>query len=332
MLVVNDVPEGHADILASSLVESDACGVTTHGIAILPAYIQKIKVGGFNLAPQFSVIREGGAFSVIDGDNAIGAVSAVHCMRYAMDRCKLSGVYMVFSRNNNTYGAGFYYPMLAAQEGFIGLAISNSPAAMPAIGGVEKLFGTNPFSVAIPSQSMGPIIFDMAASKVAKSKINEARIRNEKIPYGWALDEKGKPTNDPVEAIRGLLLPMEEHKGYGIALTIDILSGFLSGAGFLNRVGKFYSDNNQGMNVGHTFIVLDPKQIYGNQFYEEMDEYKKLIHGSESLSGTPVRIPGDQKMKNKQQSMRYGVAISEDTTHRLNKCLKEHGLTELIID
>jgi (2R)-3-sulfolactate dehydrogenase (NADP+) len=332
LLVYYNLPKEQAKIVADCFLEADACGVSTHGSSILPSHLGKLKSGSYNIKPNFNIIRDGGAFAVIDADNAIGAVSGVHCMNYAMERCKQTGIFTVLSRNSNTYGPGFYYPLLAAQNGLIGIALSNSPAAMPAWDGVEKLFGTNPFSIAIPCNESSPIIFDMATSNVAKSRINEARIKNEKIPLGWALDEKGIPTTDPLEAIKGSVLPMAGHKGYGLALTIDILAGVLSGAAFLNNVGKFYSEDNKCMNVGHTFIVIDPTQVYGEGFYNLMDDYKETVHKSKSTKGIQVKLPGDNKMSRKVDSIKNGVILDIKTVESLNRCLVEIGLSPFSIE
>jgi LDH2 family malate/lactate/ureidoglycolate dehydrogenase len=330
LLIANKLPNEQAEIVADCIVESDVCGVNTHGVAVLPAHIRRLRGGGYNISPNFKVLRENVSFAVIDSDNSIGFFSAVHCMKYAMEACRQTGIFTVFSRNSNTYGSAFYYPLLAASEGLIAITYCNSPAAMAPWGGKEKMVGTNPFSIAIPCKNSDPIILDMATSKVAKSKINKAKLENEKIPLGFALDEEGIPTTDPIAAIRGLLLPMEGHKGYGIALAIDILAGVLSGASFLNNVGKFYSGNNNGMNVGQTFIAIDPIQIYGESFYECMDEYVKVVHDSKSLTTEKVRLPGDNKFRNKKNNLKLGIGLHKTTVDKLNICLSESGLKERI--
>lgn len=329
-LLLAYLPSDQAEIVSECLVEAEACGVSTHGLSLLPTYINKLLNGGFCTRPSLSIVREGLAFSVIDADNAIGFVSAVHCMKLAMKYSKQTGIYTVFSRNSNTYGAAFYYPLLAAREGLIGITICNSPAAMAACGGRQRLFGTNPMAIAIPCGKKNPIIFDMSTSKVAKSKINEARIKHETIPLGWALDEEGNPTTDPIEAIKGLMLPLEGYKGYGIAMSIDIIAGALSGAAFLNKVGKFYDEENKGMNVGQTFIAIDPLQVYGEGFYELMEKYVETIRSSESREGAEISLPGDHKWRNKQHSLEKGIPIAASTFEKLNQCVKESAIKRCI--
>lgn len=118
-LLQNHVPESQAEIIADVMITADAYGVTSHGAAILDSHIDRLNRGGYNLAPNFHVIRETAAFAVIDGDNAMGPVSANYCMNYAVTNAKESGVFTVFSRNNNTFGPAFYYSLKAAEKGCI---------------------------------------------------------------------------------------------------------------------------------------------------------------------------------------------------------------------
>ena len=127
-LVAEGVPTAQARTMADCLVTADAYGVTSHGSRMLDAHLDKIRRGGYNLAPNIAVVRETAAFAVIDGDNALGPVSAMHCMDYAMKKAKDSGVFPVFCRNNNTFGPAFYYSLKAAEQGYIAFICSNSPA------------------------------------------------------------------------------------------------------------------------------------------------------------------------------------------------------------
>ena len=296
-LVNKGVKENHAEIVAECFVTADMYGVTSHGTAILPSHIQRIERGGYNLEPDIKVIRETSAFAVIDGDNSMGPVCASYCMDYAVVKSRESGVFTVFSRNNNTFGPAFYYPLTAAQKGCIGIAFSNSPAQMAPFGGKEKMLGTNPFSIVIPCGDKDPIVVDMATSVVAKSKFKEYKAQNKPLPEGWALDINGKPTTDPDEGMAGLVLPMAGFKGYGIAMMIDILSGVISGASYLNRVGRFYSENNACMDVGFTFIAIDPKIVLGDDYENIMEEYVDALRNSEATEGAIIALPGDDRIK-----------------------------------
>jgi LDH2 family malate/lactate/ureidoglycolate dehydrogenase len=294
-LVESGVPADQAETVADVMTTADLYGVTSHGVAILDAHIKRVERGGYNLQPAFPILRQTAAFAVVDGDNSFGFVSASHCMDLAVERAKESGIYQVFSRNNNTFGPAFYYPLQAAKAGMIGLIFSNSPAQMPPSGGKEKILGTNPFAAVIPVPGQEPIIIDMASSVVAKSKFNDFKRQGKPLPEGWALDKNGVPTTDPEEAIAGLVLPMGGHKGYCIAMLIDVLAGVLSGAAYLNKIGRFYSPDGNGMDVGFCCIAIDPYAVLGEDYDERIRDFVKTIRDCEPVEGNTISLPGDRE-------------------------------------
>ncbi len=294
-------------------------GITTHGIVVLPSHIKRINTGGYNLSPAFKVLNETGAFAVIDADNSIGFASASFCMEYAIERCHRSGVFSVFSRNANAYGAAMNYALQAANKGLIGFTCCNSPAAMAPIGGKERKFGTNPLSMVIPTGDDKPIIIDMATSKVAKSKFLQAKRAGVPLGDGWALDKDGFPTNDPDEGIQGLVCPMEGFKGYGLALMIDVISGLLSGAGWQDHVNKFYNTDGAPMNVGHFFCVIDPSAVLGDYYYDTIKAYVESVRMSARVDAAKsVLLPGDDKHLFYQENSLLGIDVPEDVLELLD--------------
>lgn len=296
-LIENGLETEQAQIVADCFYTADLYGVTSHGAAILPSHIDRIKRGGYNLNPDFKVERETAAFALIDGDNSMGPVCADYCMNYAIEKCKDSGVFTVFSKNNNTFGPAFYYPLKAAEKGYIGFICSNSPAQMPLVGGAEKMLGTNPFSAVIPVPNGDPIIIDMATSVVAKSKFKEYKEKGQPLPEGWALDVNGNPTTDPDEAIKGFVLPFANFKGYSIAMLIDLLAGALSGAAFLNKVGRFYCEDKASMNVGFFLTVIDPYAVYGEDWGKVISDYVKTARESKTFENEKIALPGDDRIE-----------------------------------
>lgn len=284
-------------------------GVESHGIKTIDAHIKRITSNSYNLSPCFKIENETPGFAIIDGDNSIGMVCADYCVDYAIKAVGKNGIFMVLSNNNNTFGSAFYYALKAAKKGYICIASSNSPAQMAPAGGKEKLFGTNPFSIAIPAKNNHPIVIDMATSVVAKSKINEYKLGQKPIPEGWALDSDGNPTTDAQTALSGLMLPMAGFKGYGLSMMIDILSGFLSGASCLNNVGRFYSDEKKTMDVGFSFLVLSPEMIYGKDFYERIDSYIETIRNSKQVDGNKIILPGDDRLEIFNKNMTQGYSL-----------------------
>ncbi len=312
-----------SQISSDVIVTSEAAGLSSHGIQTLQGHLSRLKNIQYNINPKFDIIREAPSFCTFDGDNAIGYQSASHSMQYAIDQAKKIGLFTVFSKNNNTFGPGFYYAKQAADQGIIGIAICNSPPAMAPWKGRDQLLGTNPFAMGIPVPNEDPILFDMASSTVAKSKIKPYLDSCTPIPDNWALDKEGQPTNDPLEAISGLMLPMAEHKGSGIAMMIDILAGVITGAAFLNHVNRFYSTSSDSMNVGFCMIALDPDIVLGEEYVKAITQYRSVIISSNPVDDAqPVRLPGEHKNKMLREALEKGIFIEKTALSKINAVLK----------
>lgn len=316
ILIDNGLSCEAANGVVDSMLQADMNGVSTHGIRMLPGYVSRLQSGQFSVA-DVEITKQTPAFTLIDAKNCVGAISAIKATEVAIEKAGEYGVHTVFVKHCNTYGPAFYYVELMAQEGLIGFTCSNSPAAMPAVNGLEQMIGTNPFAFACPTATQGNVIIDMATSIVAKSRFETARLNGELLQPGWALDKEGNPTIDPVEAIKGFVLPMAGYKGYGIAMMIDILSGLISGSAYLNKVGKFYSQDGSGMNVGHMFMAIDPKVVFDGDFYKEADCFVNTLRSSKCVQGKSIVLSGDDRKGKKNMSMKNGIILTEDTVKKL---------------
>lgn len=318
VLIERGMPEKDATIFVDTMITADINGVSTHGIRMLPAYLQKIDRHEFSFETPI-IVKQLPSFTVIDAKNTIGAISANYATDVAIKQAEVNGIHTVFCRNANTFGAGFYYTEKIAEKKMIGFVCSNAPAAMPAFNGLEAMLGTNPFAFTAPTKSGNNITMDMATSVVAKSKFATAKAKGQKLEPGWAIDKNGSPTIDPDEGIQGLILPMAGFKGYAIALMIDLLSGFLSGAGYLNDVGKFYSQDGKCMNVGHMVVAFNPDIIYEGDYWTDIEIYISKLRNSKSIENSDIVIPGDRKRTNRTESYKHGITLSEDVVKKLEQ-------------
>lgn len=310
-LHVSGLSKEDALVFADCLVDADLYGVRTHGLEVLPHHIKKIREGGYNLNPNFKVIRQSATHALIDGDNSVGPIAATHYVNHILNNIKDNAIYMLNSFNNNTYGAAFYYPLLLAKKSLIGVTFSNTPPQMPVAGGKQRMLGTNPLSIVIPNGEE-PLIIDMATSVVAKSKFKERANQGLKLDEGWALDKDGKETTDPLKGIEGLVLPMAGFKGYGLALAIDIIAGLLSGAAFLDNVGHFYSNDGHKMDVGITLIAINPA-AFDDNFSEGIKKYIEYIRNSPpAADDKDIIIPGDDRLKAYRENIKKGVPVSDE--------------------
>lgn len=323
------VSDNDVKIITSCLMEAELAGIYTHGIAMVPDHVKRCRKG-YAINADLCIEKSTDAFTVCNANNMIGMVSAWKAMDIALEKAAKSGIHAVFCHNANTFSAAYCYAKKAVENGKIALVLCNAPAQMAPFGGKEKLLGTNPLAIGIPGEKEEPFILDMATSAVAKSKINQAYFNGEpKIPFGWATDSNGMPTDDPREAVKGLILPMAGPKGYGLAMAIDVISGLLAHASYLNHVGRFYSPDNKCMDVGHTFIVIDPILIYGRSFYAQMDEYLRKISNSQSATENKVLVPGDINRRCRDIMLESGAKLPEKVFDELNLMLTEIGKAPL---
>jgi LDH2 family malate/lactate/ureidoglycolate dehydrogenase len=194
-------------------------------------------------------------------------------------------------------------------------------------GGRRKIIGTNPWSVATPAGRHPPFAMDMANTGVARGKIYLARQKRQPIPVGWAIDAYGAPTTDPQAAIDGIILPMAEHKGYAIAMMVDVLSGVLTGSGYLSQVHSPYKTAEKS-NCGHLMIALDIAQIQPlSEFNARMERYIAEIKSVPLAQGfDEIFYPGEMEARNDERNRREGLALPEDTLTDLARIARETGL------
>jgi LDH2 family malate/lactate/ureidoglycolate dehydrogenase len=219
-----------AKTAAAALVEANLCGGDSHGVRMLPGYIALIRNGKINPRGQIQVIRETPVIAHLDGNLALGSVVGRFAMQMAIEKAKTSGVGFILVRNSTHWGRAGYYSTLAARQGCIGICFVNTESNMPPWGGKEPRIGNNPLSISSPRAPGEPVVLDMAMSQATWYKIVMYDREARKVPLGWGLDNEGRPTDDPAEILKSKrMVPMGQHKGSGLSLMIDIMTGILSG-------------------------------------------------------------------------------------------------------
>src|SRR5438552_6935906 len=231
------VPEGEARLAADVLSAADRRGIDSHGVARLRTYYDLLSVGRINPRPVPRVVRETASTATLDGDNGLGLVVGPRANAMAMDKADGAGTGWVGVCNTNHFGIAGYYVMKAVERDMIGWAMTNSSKGVAPLWGGERMLGTNPIAIGFPAGAEPPIVLDMATCTVAYGKIEMALREGAPIPLGWAIDRDGYPTTDPRAMIEGgALVPLGSdrehggHKGYGLALAVDVLSAVLPGA------------------------------------------------------------------------------------------------------
>jgi LDH2 family malate/lactate/ureidoglycolate dehydrogenase len=321
------MPESDARLVADTLVQSDLWGHQSHGVLRLGWYLDRLRNGVMKAVTKAEFIVDAGAIALIDGHDGVGHVLTMLATTEAIKRAKAHGVGAVGVRYSNHFGTCMYYTLTGAREGCVMMLTTNGGPAMAPWGGRKKIIGTNPWSVAAPAGRRAPFVVDMANTGVARGKIYLAKQKHQPIPLGWAINSAGAPTTDPQEAIDGIILPMAEHKGYAIAAMVDMLSGVLTGSGFLSAVHSPYKTSEKS-NCGHFMIALNIDVFQPlDQFNARMEQYITEIKSVPAAQGfDEVFYPGEIEAKNDARNRADGLLFPDDTLADLTRIARETGL------
>jgi len=306
------VPKADAQVTVNVLLRADLRGIGTHGIQRLLMYIARIRKGLMNPTPEIEVRTLAPAAKVVHGDNGLGPVVAARGMEEAIRLAKDTGVSFVGCRDSNHFGAAGPYALMACQEKMIGIVGTNAFPAMPPSGGLGNLVGNNPLAIGAPCEEEIPFVLDISMSISSRGRIREMAQRGEKIPEGWALGPTGNPTTDPTEGLKGFVLPVGQHKGYGLAVALDILSGVLLGAGFSTGVKSIVQQWNEPQHIGHFFIVIDPVRFMGWEVYSQrMKQMYQILRSAPRIDpGKPVLIPGEPEAQLEKIRREKGIPLA----------------------
>jgi LDH2 family malate/lactate/ureidoglycolate dehydrogenase len=310
-----------ATIAAEPLILSDSMGVFTHGTKLLPGYLKKLVARGSRPDARPRIIRQGPGFAVVDGDAALGQIGCHFAVEVAIEKARMVGVAFVGLRNTGHIGAAGAQAVRAAREGFFALVVGNDRPSVAAAGSRGPVLGSNPLAWAAPLPGSDPIFLDIATAAVAGGKVYAAVARGEPIPPTWLVDERGLPTTDgssyPQHAS---LAPMAGHKGYGIGVLAEWLSGILPGGAVTTQVGSWLFDSPGAPTLHNAgFIVLDVAAIADPVDYAaSLGRFAEEVRGAAPAEGIDrVRLPGDIEWERHRQSLAAGIALPADVRAKL---------------
>jgi LDH2 family malate/lactate/ureidoglycolate dehydrogenase len=316
--------QDEAELVADCLVRAEMRGIDTHGVYFLKLLSDRVDVHMIRIPTELKVVREDGTTSILDGGNGLGQVAAHRAMKMSIQKARELGIGLTLVRNTNHIGILAFYTLMAAEEGMVGIVMSNSAPSMSPWGGTEPFLGTNPISIAIPGSSRSPVVLDMSSSVVARGKIRRAQRMKESIPLGWALDETGTPTTDPVAALKGTLLPIGGPKGYGLALMIDALAGLLSGSRYGPEVKTFHQPlGPTGIGVFTTAIDIE-RFMPLHQFKALMTSYVGSIKKTKKVKNiSQIYLPGEIELEKEEKSITEGIELDLVVVKSLNELLQK---------
>jgi (2R)-3-sulfolactate dehydrogenase (NADP+) len=299
--------EANASSVARALVAAEADGLKGHGLSRLPSYAAQAisgKVDGF-ATPTRASPRP-----------ALLAIDAAHGFAYpALDLAvadlptlaRREGLAAAAIRRSHHCGAAGHAPERLAERGLVAILFANTPAAMAPWGGSKPVFGTNPIGFACPMADAPPIVVDLSLSKVARGNILAARQRGERIQQGWALDQKGQPTDDPDAALRGTMIPIGEAKGTALALMVELLAAGLTGASFAAESSSFLDAQGPPPGTGQLLLAFDPGAFAG------ADALRRFAVLAASVAEQPgARLPGARRLASRRRAAREGLNVADD--------------------
>ncbi len=318
ILTALELPPSSAELVAESLVSADLRGVDSHGIHLLPHYVTQLEKGNLDPTAEGHVISESGGCLLYDGENGIGQVISKTCCRHAVRLAKQHGVGIAIARRSNHFGAAAFWAQQMSAHGMIGVVFSNASPAVPPWQGREGRFGTNPFCVSVPSSGEGGWLLDMATTRVAMNKIVKAAHQQDDIPAGWAMDSDGVPTTDIDEALSGLLMPLGEYKGSGLAMMIEILCAVLSGGVMSTEVGGLHILE-RPMNISQFFQAIDVTRFLPlPQFQQRMEHLVKTVKSARTAEGyAEVFVAGEPEWNSEARLHREGIPVAAGIWKRL---------------
>ncbi len=298
--------------VAGALVDADREGKASHGVMMVPLYVERIRAGSVSTLTAARVVQDSGAVVVMDAEHALGQLTAEQAMATATERALRHGVAAVAVRHAFHFGAASRYALAAAEQGCIGVAMCNTRPLMPAPGGAEALVGNNPVAIALPSTDEPPVVVDMALSEVAMGKIRLAQAAGSEIPANWATDADGVPTTDPATAIAGMLLPAAGPKGFGLAFMIDLLCGALSSGGWGAGVTPLFGDRSVPYDCAHFFLALNVASFRAlGDFQAEVAAAAARVRASATAPGVErVYSPGELEWQRRADNRQTGDIIS----------------------
>lgn len=319
--------EQAADLMAASLVEANLRGVASHGVVRIGNYVSRINNGGTNPNANIRIIEDTPISALLDGDNGLGAIVATKAVKIARDKAENTGFGCVVVRKSNHYGAAAYWAEHLAGDDMIGFSCTNVEALMVPTGAKKMAIGNNPFSVVVPAGKHPCICADMATSEISYGKILDFRLKNQPLADGWAVDKEGLPTKDPFAA--EYLLPFGAHKGYSLAVVLEIFSSLLSGGDFGSRINSMYGQTDKPNNLSHCFIAMKINAFRNvDEFKADVDAFIDYLHQTPAVEGRRVLLPGEIEHNRKSASQREGIELPENLVKELTEIANSLGITD----
>ena len=309
----------HSEICSDYLIKAELVNAPSHGLARLKMYCDRIKKKLINPKPKIKIKKISSSVSYVDADDSIGFVAADIGINQAINNAKKTGIGLVAVKKSGHYGLSSFYAEQAVKKNLMVFCFTNAPPALAPHGAKKSLFGTNPICFGVPT-GKAPFILDASTSMINRGKIRRSSKLGQKIPYGVALDKNGNITTNANKALEGSQLPIAGYKGSGLAWMVDILSGVLTGSSHGGKTKDPFDDFSGPQNMGHLFLVINPKLFVGNGFLQEMKKNIALVKRLPKAKGfSSILYPGERKNKTYKKNLNKDISIPSKILKELNE-------------
>ena len=325
ILMAARVPPHKAALVAESVVASNLRGVDTHGVQLIPFYVERLLAGDTDPLADGRVVSESGSCLLFDGQNGVGQWVAETCCGHAVRLAGENGLALVVARDSNHFGAAAWWARKMRAAGQIGIVLCNASPIVPPWQGREGRIGTNPICMSVP----GPWLLDMATTTVAAGRIFKAFLNGQpEIPAGWAFDSGGRPTTDTGKAYRGgMLMPLGGYKGSGLGMMVEILCGVLGGGAMATGVCGI-RDHGRPARTSQTYLAIDVARFMPvEEFTSRMEELVRIVKSTPAAPGyDEVLVAGDPEWRTEAERLKTGIPIPEGNWEALKKAAEMVGV------
>lgn len=327
ILVGAGMPPPKADLVAASLVSANLRGVDSHGLHLLPHYVNQLRAGNIDPATDGRIVSTSGACLLFDGCRGVGQWVAATCCDHAIRLAQGHGVGLAVARNSSHFGAAAYWGLRLSAARMIGVVLCNASPSVPPWQGREGRIGTNPICVSVPSTGPGAWLLDMATTTVAMNRILQAAASGRPtIPLGWALDASGQPTTDTAAARDGLLMPLGGYKGSGLGMMVEILCGVLGGGAMSTALGGVHLYDHP-MHTSQFYLAIQVERFLPlSEFQQRMEFLLPLVRSAlPALGFSEVMVAGEPEARTQCERRRDGIPIEPVLLARLRELARETG-------
>jgi len=324
-----------SNTVSEVLVMTDTWGTFSHGTGALLNYVRALRAGGIDRSSKPDVLSEGGSWTLIDGHSGMGMTSCCMAMNLAIEKARTNTIAWSGVRNSSHFGAAGYYANMAASQDMIGISMSNADPNMVVPGARGHTIGNNPFAYAVPVGTGQPILLDIALSAAAHGKIKSMKALGKTIPSNWVTDAEGIPTSDLSNwPATGSLIPMAGHKGYGIAMLVEVIAGLLTGAGILDEVKSWVFNPEENAHLGQAFIAINIGAIFPiESFKARIDSMVDQIRQAPTAMGSDrIYMPGEIEWEKRDDALKNGISLPDPVILSLREVGQELGIATALFD